>query len=349
MQYVKNSIFCLVFGLGLTGFCFSQAATQPAAIVNLTSSEPITVGQLRTEVERLERGTDRTLTVAERRQLLDVMINERLAMQAAACDRVTVSENEVNQQVQHLRASLAQQIGRQPTDLEFAQAILNETGLDVAAFREQLHRQMIVQKYLTETKGAQLQNIMPPSEDEIRNTYMLNRSQLVRPDTVRFSMIQVRFNDATSRPRARELADRLVWEIGTNPTRFDEAVLRGQGQNSDYQAGDAGYVPRNPQANQIFGTEFMDIAFNLRQGEVSRLIEGPDTFRIIKVTEIYEQKILELDDIYQLGINVTVREYIGNTMWQERQQAALAQATAELIAELRAAASVNIMENNLNW
>ena len=93
----------------------------------------------------------------------------------------------------------------------------------------------------------------------------------------------------------------------------------------------------------------MDIAFNLRQGEVSRLIEGPDTFRIIKVTEIYEQKILELDDIYQLGINVTVREYIGNTMWQERQQAALAQATAELIAELRAAASVNIMENNLNW
>ena len=346
---MKRIIFCLIFGLVLTGFGFSQVNLQPAAIVNLTSSEPITVGQLRAEVERMERGAGRALTAAERRQLLDVMINERLAIQAATRDRISVSENEVNQQIQQLRASMAQQLGRQPTEAEFAQAIRNDSGLEMPAFMEQLRRQMVVQRYLMETKGAQLQNIRPPTEDEIRNEYMLNRSQLVRPDTVRFSMIQVRFTDAASRPRAREIADRLVREIGTNPTRFDEAVLRGQVPTADYQADDAGYLPRNPQAQQLLGTEFMNIAFSLRQGEVSRLIEGPDSFRIIKVTEIYEQRNLALDDIIQLGTRLTVRDHIHNTMLAQRQQIALAQAQAELITELRAAASINVMENNLNW
>ena len=346
---MKRIINFLFLGLVISGFCFSQVNLQPVAIINLTNSEPITVGQLRAEVERMELGAGRSLTVPERRQLLDVMINERLAMQAAARDRVTVADNEINQQIQQLRASMAQQIGRQPTDAEFAQVIRNDTGLEMAPFREQLRRQMIVQKYLIETKGAQLQNIRPPTEEEVRNAYMLNRSQLVRPDTVRFSMIQVRFNDAASRPRAREIADRLVREIGTNPTRFDEAVLRGQAQNADYQADDAGYLPRNPQAHQIFGTEFMNIAFSLRQGEVSRLIEGPDTFRIIKVTEVYEQRNLGLDDIIQLGTRVTVREHISNSLLAERQEMALVQAQQELISELRAAASVNVMENNLNW
>jgi parvulin-like peptidyl-prolyl isomerase len=347
---MKRLIISFVFSALLGGVVFAQNDLQPAVIVRLTKSEPITVKQYRTEVERMEKTAGRALNPTERRQVLDVMINEKLALQAAERDRVTISDNEINQQIQQLRSGMVEQIGRQPTDAEFALAVRNETGLDVAAFRDQLRRQMIVQKYLLSKKQNILESVAVPTDEEIRNTYTLAKTQFVRPDTVRFSMIQVSFGtEAAERTRARELADRLVREIGSSAAKFDEAVIRGQTPNAGYQAGDGGYLPRNMQAQQVVGQEFINTAFSLKQGEVSRLIEGPRGFQIIKVTETYEQKNLEMDDVVQLGTRMTVREYISNSLLQERQQAVIEKATTELVTELRTGSPFQIFENNLSW
>lgn len=180
--------------------------------------------------------------------------------------------------------------------------------------------------------------------------FHLTRSQFVRPDTVRLSMIQVPFGpDAASKTRARQQAEGLRREIGTNAARFDEVVLRGQAPNSGFQAGDFGYMPRNLEAAQRFGQEFMNIAFSLRQGEISQVIEGQGAYQIIKVTETYEMKNLGLDDIFQPGSRVTVREYIANAMMQERQMETLTRATQELYAELRAGRTFQVFDSNLRW
>jgi parvulin-like peptidyl-prolyl isomerase len=344
---MKRLINLMFFSLIVVSMGFTQSDLQPAAIVRLTKSEPITVKQYRTEVERMEKQAGRTLNSAERRQVLDVMINERLAIQAAEKDKVTVSENEINQQIQQLRSSMVQTLGRQPTDAEFAQAVKNETGLELPAFREQLRRQMLTQKYLMSKKQNLFNAIKTPDAKEIENTYTLAKSQFVRPETVRFSMIQIPYG--TDKAKAKEVADRLVREIGSNPAKFDEAVVRGQASNSGYQAGDGGYLPRNLQAQQVVGQEFMNTAFSLKQGEVSKLIEGARGYQIIKITETYEQKNLELDDVFQLGTRMSVRDYIGNAMLQERQQAVLERATQELVAELRTGNPFQIFENNLTW
>ncbi|MDR1318321.1 MAG: SurA N-terminal domain-containing protein [Treponema sp.] len=344
---MKRLLFIAVFCTFFTAAGFSQTDLQPAAIVNLTKSEPITVKQFRTEVERMETTARRALTEPERRQVLDVMINERLAVQAAERDKITVADNEINQQIQQLRAGMAQAIGRQPTDAEYAQAVRNETGLEVAAFREQLRRQLIVQKYLTSKKQGLFESLKVPAEAEIQNAYSLTKSQFVRPETVRFSMVMIPYG--SDKTKAKELADRLNGEIGLNPSRFDEVALRGQAPNSGYQAGDGGFLPRNPEAMQVVGADFINAAFNLKQGEVSKMIEGARGYQIIKITETYTQKALELDDIFQLGSRITVRDYIGNSMLQERQQAILAQATQELVTELRAGRTFQVFERNLTW
>jgi len=347
---MKRAVFftILCFLAAVSGF--SQADLQPAAIINLTRTEPITVRQLRGEVTRLETSRGRALTQAERLQVLDLMINERLALQAAERDRIIVTENEVNQHMQQLRGSMVQQLGRQPTDAEFAQAVMNESGLDVPAFRENLRKQMIVQKFLMSKKGELLNSVRAPTEDEVVAEYNLLRAQLVRPQTVRFSMIQVPYGpDSASRTRARELANRLVQEIGTNPSRFDEVAARSVAPNSGYQAGDAGYLPLNPEARNVVGQNFLTVAFSLTQGQVSGLIEGLQGFQIIKVTENYAERSLQLDDIFQLGMRVTVREYISQALFAQRQQTILAQASQELVTELRAGRSFQIFENNVNW
>ena len=350
------------------GFAFAQIDLQPVAIVRLTRSEPITVRQLKTELEKIawqnlaaqlgRNPTSAEITrevarygVTERRQVLEVEINNRLALQAAERDRVTVTDNELNQQITQLRTMMAQSIGRQPTDEEFAMAIKNETGMELPAFRDSTRRQLITQKYLMAKKQDVLSSIREPTEQEITAFYSLNKSSFVRPDTVRFSMIQVPYgSDAASRNRARDLADSLNRDIGSNPSRFDEAVLRGQVPNAGYQAGDAGYLPRNAQAMQAAGEDFINTAFSLRQGEVSKVIEGVRGFQIIKITETLPFKALDIDEIVEPGSRMTVREYIRQGLLEQRQQEVLARATQELVTELRAGNPFQIMENNLtNW
>ncbi|MDR3333905.1 MAG: SurA N-terminal domain-containing protein [Treponema sp.] len=345
---MKRFVHVLFLWFTMTALGVAQSDLQPAAIVRLTKSEPITVKQYRTEVERMEKQAGRTLSVEERRQVLDVMINEKLALQAAERDKISVGDNEINQQLQEIRSALVQNTGRQPTDAEFALALRNETGLEMPAFRDQLRRQMITQKYLMSKKQSLFTAVKIPSDADILNTYTLYKTQFVRPETVRFSMIQVPFG-ADAKAKARELADRLIREIGSNPSKFDEAVVRGQVPNSGYQAGDGGYLPRNPEALRVVGQDFLNTAFSLKQGEVSKLLEGARGYQIIKITETYTQKALELDDVFQLGTSMTVKAYIGNTMLQERQQAVIEQATQELVTELRTGNPFQVFENNLKW
>jgi len=365
---MKRFLILFLLCVLASGFVFAQIDLQPVAIVRLTRSEPITVRQLKTELEKIawqniaaSLGRNPTSAeiareverygITERRQVLEVEINNRLALQAAERDRVTITDNELNQQITQLKAMMAQSIGRQPTDEEFAMAIKNETGMELPAFRESTRKQLITQKYLMTKKQDVLSSVREPTEREILDFYNINKSGFVRPDTVRLSMIQVPFGqDAASKNRAKELVDGLNRDIGTNPSRFDEAVLRGQTPNAGYQAGDAGYLPRNPQAQQAVGLDFINTAFSLRQGEVSRVIEGIGAYQIIKITETLPMKALELDEIVEPGSRITVREYIRQGLLEQRQQEVLARATQELVTELRAGNPFQIMENNLtNW
>jgi parvulin-like peptidyl-prolyl isomerase len=348
---MKRIVFFIFFSLLFVISAFSQNDLQAIAVVNLIRSEPVTVRQLKTEVDRVEKANSgRALTIEGRKQILDVMINERLVLQASERDKILVTDNELNQQIQQLRNEMARQIGRAPSDDEFAQAIKNESSLDITAFRDQIRKQMIIQKYIMNKKGTLINSVKTPTDQEIISEYTLLKGTLVRPETVRFSMIQILYGpDAASRTNAKKLADDLIREIGTNPTKFDEVAARGAAPNSGYKAGDAGYLPRNQEARNIVGQNLMDTVFNLRQGQVSSLVEGVQGFHIVKVTENYAQKNLELDDILQLGSTLTVRNYISQGILNQRQQRVLAQASEEITRELRAGRSFQINENLLNW
>ena len=352
----------------LTGtIAFAQQDLQPAANVQMTKSEVITLKHLKDEIKKdawpkLYQSLRRAPTDAElnrevnlstqevRKQTLDLMINEKLALQAAEKDRITVSDGEINQQINQMRAQYAQSLGRQPTDEEFARAIKTESGMEMPAFRDNLRRLAIVQKYMMAKKEDQFKNVQPPTDKEAVDFYNLNKAQFVRPDTIGFSMIEVIYGpDSASKAKAKELAERLNREIGRNPTKFDEVAERSHVPNSGYVGGPAGYLPKTDEVKQVVGAEFLDIAFSLKQGEVSRLIEGLAGYQIVKISEIYEFKILGLDDIIQPGTRMTVRQAITQRLAQEKQYVALARITNELASELRAASTVRVMDNNINW
>jgi len=153
--------------------------------------------------------------------------------------------------------------------------------------------------------------------NDIIEFYNHNRSAFIQAETVHLFLIQVPYgNDMASRNRARELINKLNTEIAQNPVTFDEVSQRGREPNSGFLVGDAGILPRNTEAANLVGMDFLNAAFSLRLGEVSGVIEGQNGFFIIKNIASYPQKQLELDDII-LGHNITIRNHIRNMIMSQ--------------------------------
>ncbi|MDR2510522.1 MAG: peptidyl-prolyl cis-trans isomerase [Spirochaetaceae bacterium] len=356
---MKRSLIIL-FAVFAAGGVDAQSDLQTVATVRLTKTEPITVKQLKSEIETLEKATGRTLNVTERREVLDSMINQRLALQGAERDKISVSESEVNQQLTELRNQLALRIGRNPSDAEFADAIKQQTGMDLAAFRDNYKKQLTVQKYLLEKKRDILQSGKPPAESEIKAFYEKNSSDFVQPETAEFSALFFPYKSDSEKAQARAEANRLLKEINGNASTFDEKVLQGRSPNTSYTSTTSQLLPRNA-ANAP--DDFIDAVFKLEQGKVSGLLEMPEGgakgFFIIKITGKYPKKMLGLEDIIlnvppdlqmQLqGRPLTVRMFILAGLSQQKQQETFIKAQEELIADLRKGQPFSINEQFLNY
>jgi len=361
---MKRAIFLTVLCFLTAVLGFTQINLQTAATVNLIRTQEITVGQLRAEIGKVEANPQQMqyyreivarrlgrqpnpneFSQALRREVLNNMINERLIIQGAEKEISPVNEADVTLE---LRRQFAQQNGRLPRDeAEFNVAIaqaVRASGLTEAAFRDQLRSQIRVQRYLDSKTRHLIEAIGEPTNAEITTEYDLIKTQLNRPDTVRLSIITIPYG-----PGAREEADRLLNQIGSNVSTFDSIFRRSLVPNSGYEAEENLYIPKTQEARAFFGQEFLNIAFSLPQGQVSGLIDGRRGFQIMKVTGNYEEKRLELSDPMDLESSITVREYIRQNILVQRRQAIILQVTSEIVAELRSGNPFTIFEDKLNW
>jgi len=315
------------------------------ANVRLFGNDEINIKQLRAEIERMEKSLKRKSNGNERRNVLDIMINERLVLQAAKRDKFTIPDNEVQWYIDQLKNVLAQQLGRKPSDAEFTQAIKDETNMELAQFTEYVRNSNIVKGYVVSKKSYDF--VIEPTDSDILSYYNANKTQFTRQETVHISIIQVPYGSSTTeKTKAKELADSLKSEIGSNASKFDDVAKRAQTANSGFKAGDAGYLQRDAQNITIVGQTFFDTAFSLKQGEVSKVIEGINGYQIIKITEKYPSYIYELGDTIP-GKYITLKDYIKNNLLQERKNEAHARATKELVDELRKGNPFSIDEKNL--
>jgi hypothetical protein len=358
------SLMMMMVAFCIDGALFAQNDLQTIATVKLTKTEAITVAQLKKEIEPLEKASGKKLTVEERADVLDGMINQRLALQAAERDRISVTDNEVNQQISELRAQLAQSAGRQPTDAEFNEAIKQQFGLDVVAFRDRAKKMMIVQKYMLDKKGAGLQSIKEPTNADVEKEYNSMKSEaeglrmLTQDETMQFHAIVFRFDNDSSKSKARAGADALSKEIAGTVSKFDEK-LRQSTQNTEYVGTTNGIIQKNQQAISDVGKDFRDAVFTLTYDaktgatEISKVLEVASGqargFYIIKPVAHYPfRSPLALDDIMIL-YNTTVRNVIKASLAQEAQQSALTRAQEELVAELRKGDPFTINKQYLNY
>jgi len=294
-----------------------QQASRPIdRIVAVVGTRPILASQVDEEIVRFQAQggqlpPDSAGRAKMRRQILDRMVEEELVVQQAQRDTtVKVTEQEVLEAVEQTYQNARKQF---TSEVEF-QTQLRAVGLGtVEEWRRQLaedQRRRILQDRLFEAlrQKGKLKPI-PPTEAQMRDFWESNRAQQPkRPATVSFRQIVIKPQpDSAARARAYQLAESLLVVL-RHGTDFAPIAKRFSADTaSREQGGELGWFRRG----RMFKT-FEDVAFRLRPGEISDVVETPFGFHIIKLeraqpAEILARHVLIMADVTPAQVEIARR------------------------------------------
>ena len=360
---MKKYVILLFIALGVSAGVYAQTNLQPIAEVTLTGRAPITLGQLKSRVSALEKDLGRKMTVEERKQTLDVLINERLIVQAAEKEGIKITDSEVNN---FFLEYVSNQLGKQVTEAEFAQIIKEnanmsldeymkaQNGMTLAEFKNFFRNQLTAQAYVMQKKQKELQAVASPSDEQIRSYYEVNKQSFVRPDTVQLFLVVAPKEGKAS--AAEKTINTIQKQLTSNAKAIDTVRTQAHEKNATYQAGEI-FVHKTSLAAEQLGISMDELLkiFNMKVGEVSPVTETGVNYQCFVVLEKEDAKILGLSDVVEPGGNVSLYEYIKKMVIMQRQNEALTNALVSVTNDLRKPENFNVsktgadLDKVLSW
>lgn len=343
---MKRTMFALGLALTVPVLGNAQGLDVPVATVRLTRAEVIGQREFRDKIGRLERVTNRTLNNDQKAELLNVMVNEILLVQAAERANVRATDAEV--------IAFAKATARVPatvSDADFRRLIEQQTGSSWDNFLREARKSFLIQKFLmSRPEAAQLQNIQI-TDQRILEFYNENKDEFRNPDLVRVSHI---FFDTKQRPRGtlaeiQTRANNALTRLRNNQATFEELVrTESDDENSKVRNGDLGFLARNDaQAIALFGRDFLNAVFNLEKGATAtRVLESNAGLHIVRVTDRINQRFLELNDPVTPLSSTTVREFIRAQLQQQTQQQRAQEILEKIAADLKREATIQTFPQN---
>lgn len=342
------------FVLLSTAFLASaQSDLQPLVTIKLHKTESITLKQLKNRVAAYQKQAGGTsFTVEQKKQILDAMIDEKLALQAAQKAGISVTDSDVND---YFLNSISAMVGRSITEQEFAALVKNQSGLSLddyffsqigmklAEYKNFLKTQLLAQRYVVSLKRNELQNTAA-TDAEIRSFYEINRSTFVQNDILKLFMVVVpKSKDAAA---AKKLADSLYGEVKSKKANYAQLKVKSKLDNSGFQAGDM-YISKGTLAAQQLGMDDAALLklFSQNVGFISDISETPADYQFYVVQEKYGAKILALGDEVQPDTATTVYEYIKEQLGRQKEASAFAAAVEEVTKSLRTPENYQMLKN----
>lgn len=354
MSFKRHVLASIVIFMAGASVAFAQVIDRPAATVNLTQPQYISVSQLDqrvNQVEAIRRQAGLPIPADAKMQVLDSMIAEILIDQAATKAKISVTQTEINDVLAQQQRSAEVQLGP-ITEQQFQTVVEQQTGLTWSEYLKQINKQLLEQKYITQEKQSVLNDIPTPTEQQIQEQYSQIATQLTNPEIIRFSQIYLdtRNLNAADKEKAQKLANKIYQEYENGQATFNQLVQEyTNDQAARYNGGDFGYLARNDaRAVQLFGQHFMNELFALPVGQVSPPLQSNIGYHIVKVTEHYPPKLLTLSDPISPANKTTVREYISNMITQQEKAQAFQKAVNEIVAKLKKEADITIYKQNIN-
>ncbi len=318
---------------------------KPAATIKLVRQEVVSVRQIRADVERLEKASGIKFSPDQIKQVLEARVNSLLFVQFCEREKIIVSDAEVTKALAQLKASL----GAKATDADLENS-LRASGVFVEP-KVYVRQRLLFETYAEQRKGDELKAALaPPTPDEILKAYDLAKAALVRPDTMRVSILYVdsRGKSEADIKKGKDTITAIGSALKLNPSKFDEYVLRS-GAAAGYLSIPSFYLEKTNQNKTVFGAELFDAVFKLKPGEISPVIESPTGFRIVRSNEFLAQKQLGLSDLVPGNQSMTVQDFISYQVASDKESKFMDKLETDLIQKLKSEASIKIFEENLKW
>jgi len=350
---MKKTIGIILFFIIILCQVYSEVIDKPVARIKLTKTEIIYLSEFKDIIDSMEVKMKRPISLKDRKVVLDKLIDEKLLIQAAKSENITVTKSEIDAKIKQIKQLLELQEGRKYTDAEFKERVLKQaSGTTWDEFLEQVENSVIQEKYLMETKGADFQKVAKPSEEQIKDYYKKNRRIFVSPEMIKFKQIFILTKGVSDEKKKlyRQKADEIYNDLlkGGTFDNYSEVYVKG----STSKIGSI-YIEtwqiEEESLKVTYGENFFDDVFELAEGALSNVLESKVGLHIMKIIKKYPFKTLELDDKIPPQFVTTVREKIEEALKQKTEMEAYQDAYLQLVEELRKKADIKIYEENLTW
>jgi len=334
-----------LLSFALTAFIVLGVSAQDRAVatVRLERTEPVSGQQLNQAITAIEAQQGRQLTSAEKKQVLDRMIDQMLIVQAAEADRnISASNAEVEQAGMRLISQQLQAVGKIPpgavlTDPMQYRQVVEQQGVSVAEFEETVRNQLLSEKYITAYDSGAFQSIGPATAAELNAEYQRQISEFVVSDSIWFNHIffDTRGLDPQSvRDKASEARSVYQRLMNTSASFADLVASESEDEASKAKGGLVGPVMKsNPMVEQLYGTEFLDTIFEMDVNEQSEVLRSNVGYHIVRISEKKAAQLLPKDD-------PDVKTYLEQIIYASKFQRTFDEVTEQAIADLRDRATI---------
>ena len=240
-------------------------------------------------------------------QIMPQLVEIEIAKAYAEEQGMTVSEQDVNQEVETLKDQVAQQVQGQDIGREeaFDQA-LQQAGITEEQLRQQIREQLPIQKVQERVAGD-----AGPSQEEVEQFYEQNKAaQFTTPETR--CTRHILFNKDQ-----KEKAEEVKQQLQNGGDFAALAKEYSQDPGSAEQGGDLGCIGRGETV-----PNFEEAVFNAEQGEIVGPVETEFGYHVIEVTDIQEEATQPLSEVEaqirdQLTTEAQSEEF---TAWLQKQK-----------------------------
>jgi len=310
----------------------AQAAPAPAApavkpvpaqlpaVVARVNGEDIKSADLEAAVKELEGRAGGPVPADQRdrvyRGVLDDMISYKLLQQEAKTRKIAVPDAEIEAQVAQIRGQFQNQ-------QQFEQALAAQK-MTVQGVRDEARAGISVDK-LVEGEIASKIAVKP---EAISDFYNKNLEKFQQGPRVRASHILIAVPqgaDAATKQQAKTKAEGLLKDIKAGKDFAALAKANSADPGSAQQGGDLGFF----EAGQMV-PQFDKVAFTLKPGEVSDVVETDFGYHIIKVVDKQNARLVPLEEA-----KPQIEQYLG----QQNKQAQ----TEAFVTTLKSKAKIEIL------
>jgi peptidyl-prolyl cis-trans isomerase C len=256
-------------------------------VVARVNGETVTRKELEEYIGNLERQAGGALPAEQRdrvyRGVIDQLVGYKLLLQEATSRKVVVPEADID-------ARIAQVKKQFPSEDLFMQTLI-ERKMTLDQLKADARKDIAISK-LIETEIAPKVAVKPGQAEDF---YAKNPDQFKQPERVRASHILISIPqnaDAAAKAQAKSKAQQILKDLKAGKDFAALAKEHSQDPGSAANGGDLGFFPQG----QMIGP-FNDVAFSLKPGALSDLVETQFGYHIIKVAEKQPARTVPLEEV----------------------------------------------------